>query len=186
MSDPHPLNQAVLTQALHDLRNGQLRRCKNLGFDDRDLEALKHPKLVSVLFNASVCWCSVEVNKPVLRRLLYQVHDIEKEIATIDRMLRLGASTEMVSKYFGLAHQEIALRRAVLGLPRRKGRHPALTDAQDGALWSYWKQARAERNIALDDETAMLELAMDMAEEFHVPMSVVWATLRSWIDQGMV
>ena len=24
----HPLNQAVIAQALHDLRNGQLRRCK--------------------------------------------------------------------------------------------------------------------------------------------------------------
>lgn len=28
MSAPHPLNQAVIAQALHDLRNGQLRRCK--------------------------------------------------------------------------------------------------------------------------------------------------------------
>ena len=26
MTGPHPLNQAVIAQALHDLRNGQLRR----------------------------------------------------------------------------------------------------------------------------------------------------------------
>ncbi len=32
MSAPHPLNQAVIAQALHDLRNGQLRRCKAMGF----------------------------------------------------------------------------------------------------------------------------------------------------------
>jgi hypothetical protein len=186
MSEPHPLNQAVLTQALHDLRNGQLRRCKNLGFEDRDLEALKHPELISVLLNASVCWCSVQVNTTVLRRLLCQVYDIEKEIATIDRMLRLGASTDMISKFFGLTHQEIALRRAVLDLPRRKGRYPVLSDEQDIALWSRWKQARKERDIALDDDMAMLELAMDLAEESHVPMSVVWTAIRSWIDQGMV
>jgi len=31
MSAPHPLNQAVIAQALHDLRNGQLRRCKAMG-----------------------------------------------------------------------------------------------------------------------------------------------------------
>jgi hypothetical protein len=51
MSSPHPLNQAVIAQALHDLRNGQLRRCKAMGFGDSELDALKHPALVSVLLN---------------------------------------------------------------------------------------------------------------------------------------
>ena len=43
MSAPHPLNQAVIAQALHDLRNGQLRRCKAMGFGEEELDALKHP-----------------------------------------------------------------------------------------------------------------------------------------------
>ncbi|MDU5674282.1 MAG: STY4526/YPO1902 family pathogenicity island replication protein, partial [Pseudomonas aeruginosa] len=46
MSAPHPLNQAVIAQALHDLRNGQLRRCKAMGFGEEELDALKHPELV--------------------------------------------------------------------------------------------------------------------------------------------
>ena len=54
MSTPHPLNQAVIAQALHDLRNGQLRRCKAMGFGEEELDALKHPALVSVLVNATV------------------------------------------------------------------------------------------------------------------------------------
>ena len=33
MSTSHPLNQAVIAQALYDLRNGQLRRCKAMGVD---------------------------------------------------------------------------------------------------------------------------------------------------------
>ena len=102
MSAPHPLNQAVIAQALHDLRNGQLRRCKAMGFGEEELDALKHPELVSMLVNATVSWCSVSVNREVLKRLLSQVHDVEREIATVDRMLRLGASTEMVSKFYGL------------------------------------------------------------------------------------
>jgi len=124
MSAPHPLNQAVIAQALHDLRNGQLRRCKAMGFGEEELDALKHPELVSMLVNATVSWCSVSVNREVLKRLLSQVHDVEREIATVDRMLRLGASTEMVSRFYGLTHQEVALRRDILGLPKRKGRHP--------------------------------------------------------------
>ncbi len=68
----HPLNQAVIAQALYDLRNGQLRRCKLMGFGEAELDALKHPALISVLANANVSWCSVTVNREVLRRLLQQ------------------------------------------------------------------------------------------------------------------
>ena len=186
MSTPHPLNQAVIAQALHDLRNGQLRRCKAMGFGDEELDALKHPALVSVLVNAAVSWCAVSVNREVLRRLLSQVHDVEQEIATVDRMLRLGASTEMVSRYYGLTHQEVALRRDILGLPKRQGRHPVLDEAQDTTLWQHWKAGVGERHIALDDEMAMLALTMDLAETLSLPMSVIWAAIRNWIDQGLV
>ncbi|QDF96971.1 coproporphyrinogen III oxidase [Azoarcus sp. DD4] len=186
MSAPHPLNQAVIAQALHDLRNGQLRRCKAMGFGEQELEALKHPALVSVLVNATVSWCSVKVNRDVLQRLLSQVRDVEKEIATVDRMLRLGASTEMVSKFYGLTHQEVALRRDILGLPKRKGRHPVLSEAHENALWECWKPAVQERGIALEDDAAMLELTLELAEELDLPASVIWATMRSWIDQGLV
>lgn len=186
MSTPHPLNQAVIAQALHDLRNGQLRRCKAMGFGEEELDALKHPALVSVLANATVSWCSVSVNRDVLKRLLSQVHDVEKEIAMVDRMLRLGASTEMISHFFGLTHQEVALRRDILGLPKRKGRHPVLDETQDAALWDHWKTAREKRSIALDDESAMLALAMDLAESMSLPMSVVWAAIRNWMDEGLV
>ena len=185
MSAPHPLNQAVIAQALYDLRNGQLRRCKLMGFGEAELDALKHPALISVLANANVSWCSVTVNREVLRRLLQQAQDVEKEIATVDRMLRLGASTEMVSKFYGLTHQEVALRREILGLPKRKGRHPVLDEAQETALWRHWKAGVTERGIPLDDELTMRGLTMDLAETLALPMSVVWAAIRNWIDQGL-
>jgi hypothetical protein len=186
MSTPHPLNQAVVAQALHDLRNGQLRRCLSMGFSERELDVLKQPALVSLLANAQVPWCSVKVNTDVLWRLVSQLNDIEQEIATVDRMLRLGASTEMVSTFYGLTHQEVALRRDIIGLPKRKGRHPVLNEEQETTLWKRWKSAIDERGIALDDDSAMLTLAMDLAEALSLPMSVIWAAIHSWIDQGLV
>ena len=179
----HPLNQAVIAQALHDLRHGQLRHCKAMGFGEQELAALKQPAMVSILANAAVPWCTVAVNREVVQRLLAQVPDIEIEIATIDRMLQLDASTEMLSQYFGLTHQEVALRREVLGLPKRKGRHPVLDEAQETALWHLWKPALTERGISPEDETEMLRLAMDLAEAQALPMSVVWTAIRGWIDQ---
>ncbi len=185
MSAPNPLNQAVIAQALYDLRNGQLRRCKAMGFGEEELDALKHPALISVLANANVSWCSVSVNREVLRRLLKQAQDVEKEIATVDRMLRLGASTEMVGRFYGLTHQEIALRREVLGLPKRKGRHPVLDEEQDTELWRRWKAVTSSRNLELENETSVLDAAMDLAEGMELPLSVAWAAIKNWIDQGL-
>jgi hypothetical protein len=185
MSSPHPLNQAVIAQVLHDFRNGQLRRCQAMGFNPQTLEALKHPEKVSVLLHATVAWCSVRVNRDVLQRLLNQVHNVEQEIETVDRMLRLGASTEMISEFYGLTHQEVALRRQVLGLPLRKGRWPVLSEAQDAALWKEWRAGVETRGIDLKDDTAMLALSTDLAEAQGVPLSVVWNAVRHWIDQGL-
>lgn len=186
MSVPHPLNQAVIAQALHDLRNGQLRRCKAMGFGDEELSALKHPALVSVLLNSSVPWCSVTINRPVMQRLLHQLNEMEQEIAAVDRMLRLGASSELVNRFYGITHQEVAVRREMLGLPKRKGRHPNLTEAQEAELWHHWQPQIRERGLALDDDIGMLELALDLAEAQALPASVVWSTLQGWIEQGLV
>jgi hypothetical protein len=185
MPVPHPLNQAVVTQALYDLHNGRLHQCLAMGFGERDLEVLKQPALVALLVNARVPWCTVQVNQETLRRLISQADDIAREISTIDRMLRLGASTEMISRYHGLTHQEIALRREVIGLPGHKGRHPVLSEGQEAELWRAWKAAVAERGIALGDEKAMLELAMDLAEAMAVSLAVVWTTIQNWIAQDL-
>lgn len=186
MPMPHPLNQAVIAQALHDLRTGQLRRCKSMGFDEQDLAALKQPQLVSVLLNARVSWCTVSINHEVVQRLLSQAEDMDAEIAMVDRMLRLEASTEMVSNFFGLTHQEVALRRDMLGLPKRKGRHPVLNEAEDTELWHRWKTHQQANPINLSDDTALLHLTLALAEELDHPASVIWAILRGWITQGLV
>ncbi|GBQ24798.1 hypothetical protein AA12717_1896 [Gluconacetobacter sacchari DSM 12717] len=186
MSGPHPLNQAVIAQALHDLRNGQLRRARSMGFDAQDLDALKNPAMASILANAAICWCAVTINREELRRLLQQVDNVAREVEEIDRLLRLGASTELITRFYGLTHQEIALRRAVIGLPKRKGRHPVLTEEQDATLWETWSAAVKARDIPLQDETAMFALAADLAESTGLPLSVVWSAIRGWIDEGQI
>lgn len=186
MSGPHPLNQAVIAQALHDLRNGQLRKAKSMGFHDEDLNALKHPAMVSILANTNVSWCSVTINRDVLRRLLWQVDGLIKEIEEVDRLLRLGASVDLISRFYGLSHQEIAVRRGAIGMPKRKGRRPVLTEQQDGALWEAWSKTIKEQGISLHDDTAMLAVAADLAEAMSLPLSVVWSAIRGWIKERLV
>lgn len=186
MDTPHILNQAVIAQVLQDLRSGQLRRCLSIGFTEQQLAALKRPELLSVLANAQVGWCTVKVNAAVVQRILTQAIAVTEEVAAIDRLLRAGASTEMMSQYHGLTHQEVATRRNVLGLSQRKGRHPTLNEDQDVELWERWKPLRDQRNVALDDEAAMLELALEVAETMTLPLAVVWATIQGWVEQRLV
>jgi hypothetical protein len=80
----------------------------------------------------------------------------------------------------------VALRRDILGLPKRKGRHPVLTEEQDTLLWQRWRPAVEKRGIALDDDVALLDLTLALSEEFGLPASVIWTTTRGWIDQGLV
>ncbi len=185
MAGPHPLNRAVIAQVLHDLRNGQLRRAKSMGFEDADLHALKNPAMVSLLANALVNWCSVMVNREVLRHLLKQVEDDAQQIRDVDRLLRLGASTELIGRFFGYTHQETVVRRGVLGLPKRHGRHPVPTEEQDTNLWKRWSSELKRRKADHDDETTMLAVAADLAEETGLPLSVIWTAIHGWLDEGL-
>lgn len=183
---PNPLQQAVIAQALHDLRHGQLRRAEAMGFPPATLEALKHPALASLLANTRVPWCHVRVNGSVVQRLLDREKYLEQEMATIDRILKLGGSTEMVNEFYGLTHEEVALRRQMIGLPERRGRWPVLTEAEETSLWKRWRQAMKERNINAQDDTALLTLAMELSETQRIALAVVWSTIRSCIEQGLV
>lgn len=78
------------------------------------------------------------------------------------------------------------MRRDMLDLPKRRGRHPGLSEEQDTELWRRWEPEFKTRGIALDDSLSMLELTLDLAEALDLPASVLWSTIQGWIDQGLV
>lgn len=182
---PQPLNQAVMTQTLHDFHCGNLRRCLSIGFSETDLAALKDDDVVGTLINSVFPWCCVRLDREVFQRLLRRGQDLGKEAESIERMLRLGASTEMMSEFHGLPHQEVALRRKVLSLPQRRGRWRVLTEEQDAALWKRWSPTIKARGIDPRNDAEMLALGMELAQEQSIPLSVVWSATRSWIEQGL-
>ena len=68
------LNQAMLTQVLHELRLGNLQRCKALGLSEDDIYLLQSlpPTTLSRLAHATVPWVEVKIDSPVLHRLIEQ------------------------------------------------------------------------------------------------------------------
>ncbi|MFK4136638.1 coproporphyrinogen III oxidase [Pseudomonas luteola] len=194
-TNQHPLNQAIINQVLHDIRNGQTRKVMAMGFHEQDLLALKEAQLVSLLVNSKVPWVSVTVNQDVLRRIMGQAARDEQQERMIDRALRLGASSALMEQLFGLTHKEVALRRSVLGIPSKKGRWPAITEAQEHDLWDRWNTLQKQYKVDYRDNIAVLDLVMLLVEEQASgipglddgpPLTAIWSTVQSWIDQGLL
>jgi hypothetical protein len=94
--------------------------------------------------------------------------------------LATGA-TDILGEFYGLTHQEVALRRMVIGLPKRKGRHRALSDEESSELWRRCSTTVRQEHIDPQDKPAMLRMAADMAEQMTLPLAVIWNALRDWI-----
>lgn len=177
----HPLNQAVIAQVLFDLKNGQLRRSLDLGFDEEDIRQLKDPEWVSMLLNTSVRWSTVIVHSDVLKRLKNRTQDSEKEIAMIDTMLRLGASSKMIADVFGLNQREVAFRKRVLDIEKKQGRWQEITEEQDHQLWREWKKKIEQYQLNQHDLMDMAKVCMILAKTHEIPMAMIWQAMEKWI-----
>jgi len=91
-----------------------------------------------------------------------------------------GISGQIGPEY---AH-EVALRRRMLNLRPRKGRWPFLTEGQESTLWEQWRSRVKAGGIMQHEHTAMLNVAMELAETHCLPLSVVWNAIRDWVKQN--
>lgn len=180
----HPINQAVISQVLFDLRNGQLRRSLEMGFSEEDIRLLKDPEMVSVLLNTPVRWSTVKVDSEVMRRLLLRVRDSDKEIAIIDWMLKLGASSKMISDVFGLDQREVAFRKRVLDIDKKQGRWQEITDQQNHQLWREWKAKIEQYQLDMQNLMDMAKICIILAKTHEIPMAMIWQAMEKWISEA--
>ncbi len=171
-----PINEAILSQVLHHMRNGQLRRCIEMGLEPEILAQLQQPSVLSLLLNTPVSWCNVTIDGDMVKKLLSGAQRSDEEVRMIERALRLGATTQMLQQFFGLSPQDVALQRLMIGVTARRGR---------------WR-------VELGDSLALLDIAMLVAEELNAPqdtspdethenlsLAIIWHRIQSWIKEGL-
>lgn len=170
------LNQTMLTQVLHELRHGNLQSCQILGLSEHDIDQLQSlsPGTLARLEHASAPW--VQINATAFRRILAQSEHDEQHDLLINRALRLGASSSIMYKCFGLVHSETAMRRRVLNILARKGRPQHLSEEQEHALWQRWRQIRTKASCT--DPAEQLEEMMILAEEQQISLTLVWRQIE--------
>ena len=169
------LNQAMLTQVLHELREGNLQRCKSLGLAEEDLYVLLAlpPATLSRLANTPVPWVEVRIDTQVFRRIIDQAQQDEERESMIRRALQLGASGAIMRDCFGMLHSETAIRRRMLKVDARKGRPSQPSEEQEHAIWRRWVQLNKTLDDAADP-AERLDAMMLIAEEQRVDLVSVW------------
>jgi hypothetical protein len=184
MATRNPLNEAVIAQVIEDLRNGLLHRCRELGFGDAEIEALKRPEMAYALASAQVQWCSVVINRRAVASLLNGGAREFEEVRLVDRYLRAGISTELLSNWYGLTHQEVAARRQIINWSARKGRPSETTEDEERLLWQHWQESLHTGAASPMDESLIRKFALEFAEQHQIPMAVTWARIQDWIACG--
>ena len=193
-----PINEAILSQVLHNVRNGQLRRCIEMGLEPEILAQLQQPSALSLLLNTPVSWCSVTIDGNMVKTILNGAQRSDEEVRMVERALRLGATTHMLQQFFGLSPQDVALQRLMMGVTARRGRWREFSEQTDADLWYRWTYLMKEHQVDQADSIAMLDIAMLVAEEMKLPhsedageameslsLAIIWHRIQSWIKEGL-
>ena len=137
------LNYAVLTDALHALKDGNIRYCESLGFTFDEMNALNQLSLdeLFIISRESAQFLAVTVHHDALHLLLAKSREEVLQQQRINHAIRLGGSIALLNKYFGLTSNEVCLRRRLLGVRVPYGRTPEPDEETDAAIWRQWHNA---------------------------------------------
>ncbi|MCL1861914.1 MAG: DUF2857 domain-containing protein [Proteobacteria bacterium] len=189
MTSQQTLNSAVVGQALQDLHNGHYSKVRARGFCDELIEALKRPEVAAALAKSNIQWVTTSVDNEKAIRIANQTNKLVEDAALIDRMLRAGASTDQISSWYGISHQDVGSLRNILKLPTRKGRPEGLTKDEEEKLWEHWSNAtnprKNDKPLDLTDSEKLRMFALETAERLDIPMAAVWGAFQDWMARGV-
>lgn len=175
------LNQALLSQVMGFLREGNMRRALALGFSEDELRTLRRLRASDIdsLACAGPVVARFSVDHAALKGVLARIDRDQDRESLIDHCLRLGASVNMMGAFFGLTGNDCSTRRQLLGVEPRQGRLAMPAESAEHDAWERWQ------HIALDTQSEDdLQGMVTLAEETGIPLAVVWHLVKQWAEPG--
>lgn len=173
------LNYAVLTDAIHALKDGNIRHCESLGFTYDELNAINKLSMdeLFILSRASSQFINVTIHHEVLRQILAQTKQELSLQQRITRAIELGGSIELLNQFFGLSSNEISARRRLVGIYISQGRSRIPDEETDAKIWNLWKKKRPDNLFSLEALDTMMNITEELSgnsEEESLSLTVVW------------
>jgi hypothetical protein len=120
----------------------------------------------------------IAVDPDCLDRVLEHMERNKRREALQDALIQQRAPLAMMRAFFGVTNAEYAARRKLLGLAGTGiGRPPAPSEDDEQRVWAAW-QAHANDPIE--------QRYLHVGQNTGIPLSTVWALLRSWEGAGLL
>lgn len=171
------LNYAILTDALHALKEGDIRYCESLGFTFDEMTTLNQLSLdeLFIVSRSSAPFVAISVRHDVLRHLMAQARQDVRYQRLINRAIRLGGSIALLNQYFGLTSNETCLRRRLLGVSVPYGRTPEPDEETDAEIWRQWQKCRVDNLKSSDALAAMMQVTEKLLPDTEgLSLTTVW------------
>lgn len=183
MIKPITVNEALIGNALLNIKEGNIHPCLKMGFSEEQLKAINNLSLDEIMdiSNSVVSFAKVEINHETFWKLLAIAQANTQQRQIIDRALLLGASIEMLHQYFGLSTSEVSARRQLLGIEEKMGRKAAASDEESTHIWEIWQRYK-QRMESLDSQEGLERLCL-IAEEGNMNLTVVWKLVSEWYSK---
>ncbi|MCF6691682.1 DUF2857 domain-containing protein [Raoultella terrigena] len=182
------LSYAVLTNALHALKQGNIRHCEALGFTFEEMNALNQLSLdeLFIISHSSAPFFAVSVRHDVLRLLLAMSRQEVQRQQQIIRAIQLGGSIALLNRYFGLTSNEVCLRRRLQGIAIPYGRTPVPDEETDAEIWRQWQRHRVENLDSAEALEAMMRVTEDLSSQHTAPsLTVVWNRITLYEHEAL-
>ncbi|MCE8014096.1 DUF2857 domain-containing protein [Billgrantia desiderata] len=175
------ISQAVIWTAIQHLRDGNVRRAKALGFTDDELRELRRMSATELdeLAHDAHAVCRIALDHTMLLAKIRRITADKNREAQIERALRLDASTEMMTRWFGMSGNDCATRRILLGLVAKQGRRPEPTESEEHDAWQRW-QGITPQPDDLERSLADISGMMTLADETGLSLSVLYGLIKRW------
>lgn len=183
----HSINYVILTNALHALKEGNIRHCEILGFTLDEINALDQLSLEELFTvnRAAIPFISITVRHDILHHLLAQAHQEYRRQQQIKRAIRLGGSIALLNHYFGLTSNDVCLRRRLLGVSVPYGRTPEPDEETDAEIWRQWQQCRVENLESHDALMAMMQVTEALLPKTKgLSLTTVWKRIVLCEQEG--
>lgn len=148
------------------LRLDQVKRLQQLTLQD-----LHHLSGVRAHF------LNIVVDPVCFDRVLEHMERSKRGEALQNELIQLRAPLPMMRAFFGMTNAEYAARRKLLGMSGAGiGRPPAPTEDEERAVWEAWGAA---------GDAPLEERYLCVGRKTAIPLSTVWALVRSWEAEGL-
>lgn len=161
------INYMTLIFVLQAVREGNIKYCNTLGLTLNEIRELNKLSLDELFFisKTSLMFIDITVNHEHLKNLLVRSRQELQHQQQINRAVRLGASHEILYKYFGLNTADVAARRRLLGITIPNGRTVIPDENTDAKIWLLWKKKHQDNTESLQALDVMMQITEELYNE---------------------